>query len=214
MIILIGGEKGGTGKTTLATNLATLHALNGKDILLVDTDKQGSASNWAESRDEEQQVPRITCIQKFGKNLANDINDLEPRYEDIIIDAGGRDSIELRSSMVIAHKIYVPIQASQFDIWTLDPMEALIDQVHIINPTLKAYTLLNRASTNPSVKETTEAQDIVSEYENLTFSDIIIRDRIAFRKAAGEGKAVTEYLPKDNKAINELEALYHHLFSL
>ena len=93
MIILIGGEKGGTGKTTIAINLATLHALNGKDILLVDTDKQGSANSWAESRDEEQQLPRITCIQKFGKNLARDIKDLEPRYEDIIIDAGGRDSM-------------------------------------------------------------------------------------------------------------------------
>ncbi len=52
MVILIGGEKGGTGKTTIATNLAALRALAGHDVLLVDTDSQGSASYWASSRDE------------------------------------------------------------------------------------------------------------------------------------------------------------------
>ena len=44
MIVLIGGEKGGTGKTTIATSLA------GRDVLLIDTDPQGSANYWAQSR--------------------------------------------------------------------------------------------------------------------------------------------------------------------
>ena len=51
-IILIGGEKGGTGKTTLAVNLAALRASQGRDVLLIDTDIQASASYWAQSRDE------------------------------------------------------------------------------------------------------------------------------------------------------------------
>ena len=49
MIVLIGGEKGGTGKTTIATNLAALRAMAGRDVLLVDTDPQGSASYWTTS---------------------------------------------------------------------------------------------------------------------------------------------------------------------
>ena len=69
MVILIGGEKGGTGKTTIATNLAALRALAGHDVLLVDTDSQGSASYWASSRDEAGIKPRVACIQKFGKGL-------------------------------------------------------------------------------------------------------------------------------------------------
>lgn len=214
MIILIGGEKGGTGKTTIATNLATIHASKGKDILLVDTDKQGSSSSWAESRDEEEHNPRITCIQKFGKNLAKDIKDLEPRYEDIFIDAGGRDSVELRSSLAIADRIYIPVQASQYDVWTLDQMDELIGQTQALNPNLKAFIMINRASTNPSVKETSEAKEFVQDYKNLTFSNIIIRDRITFRKSAGEGQAVFEFKPKDPKAIKELEALYSHIFNI
>ena len=76
MIVLIGGEKGGTGKTTIATNLAALRALAGRDVLLVDTDPQGSASYWASSRDEDGIKPRVACIQKFGKGLQGEVQDL------------------------------------------------------------------------------------------------------------------------------------------
>lgn len=74
-IILIGGEKGGTGKTTLAVNLAALRALQGRDVLLIDTDVQASTSYWAQSRDEAQTRPRIACIQKFGKGLPTEVRD-------------------------------------------------------------------------------------------------------------------------------------------
>ena len=60
MVILIGGEKGGTGKTTLATNLAALRAQSGKDVLLLDTDVQASASYWAQIRDERDITPRVS----------------------------------------------------------------------------------------------------------------------------------------------------------
>ena len=73
MVILIGGEKGGTGKTTIATNLAALRALAWHDVLLVDTDSQGSASYWASSRDEAGIKPRVACIQKFGKGLQGEV---------------------------------------------------------------------------------------------------------------------------------------------
>ena len=94
MIVLIGGEKGGTGKTTIATNLAAKRALAGRDVLLIDTDPQGSANYWAQSRDESEPKPRrVACVQKFGKGLQAEVQDLAKRYEDILIDAGGRDSI-------------------------------------------------------------------------------------------------------------------------
>lgn len=212
MIILIGGEKGGTGKTTLATNLIAQHITNNNDTLLIDTDKQGSASTWTQSRDEEGHTPRIPCIQKFGKSLTQEIQDLKTRYQDIIIDAGGRDSIELRASLVIADKIYIPVQASQYDVWTLDQMNELVNSAQALNPALKAYVIINRASTNHNVKEAEEAATFLTDYENLIFSNIVIRDRIAFRKSAGEGQAVFEFTPKDKKAIEELDNLYNHIF--
>ena len=64
MIILIGGEKGGTGKTTLATSLAAVRAKEGNDVLLLDTDLQGSASKWIKIRDHFKVEPGIASVQK------------------------------------------------------------------------------------------------------------------------------------------------------
>jgi chromosome partitioning protein len=213
MIVLIGGEKGGTGKTTLATNLAAMRALAGRDVLLIDTDPQGSANYWAQSRDEEKINPRVACVQKFGKGIPAEVKDLATRYDDIIIDAGGRDSVELRSSMVIAEKVYIPIQPSQFDIWTLGQMDELVETARGFNPGLQARVIISRSSTNPSVRESDQAgQLLVADFPNLDLADVTIRDRIAYRKAAKDGMAVVELSPKDPKAAEEMETFYKEVY--
>ncbi len=212
MIILIGGEKGGTGKTTIATNLAAMRALAGRDVLLIDTDPQGSANYWAQSRDELEITPRVACVQKFGKGLRDEVKDLAHRYEDIIIDAGGRDSVELRSAMVVAHKAYIPIQPSQFDIWTLNQMETLVDISKEYNPGLQAWVIISRSSTNPSVHESDDTVEIMNDFSNLSLASMGIKDRIAYRKAASGGLCVSELKPKDAKAVEEMDALYKGVF--
>jgi len=212
MIILIGGEKGGTGKTTLATNLAAMRALTGRDVLLIDTDPQGSANYWAQSRDDENITPRVACIQKFGKGLPKEVQDLSGRYEDIIIDAGGRDSVELRSALVVVEKAFIPIQPSQFDIWTLNQMDELVETAKAFNPDIQAKVIISRSSTNPSVHESDDTGKLLDDFENLDLADVIIRDRIAYRKAAKDGISVTELKPKDPKAVNEMEILYKEIF--
>ena len=212
MIVLIGGEKGGTGKTTIATNLAALRALAGRDVLLVDTDPQGSANYWASSRDEDGIKPRVACIQKFGKGLQGEVQDLASRYQDIIIDAGGRDSVELRAAMVVAHKAFVPIQASQFDIWTLGRMNDLVVVAQGFNTDLRAWVVISRGPTNPSVTEIAEAGEILGDFENLDLAASVIRDRIAYRKAARDGRSVAELKPVDPKASSEVNAFYAEVF--
>lgn len=212
MIILIGGEKGGTGKTTLATNLAAMRALASRDVLLIDTDPQGSANYWAQSRDDEQVTPRVACVQKFGKGLPAEVKDLEHRYQDIIIDAGGRDSVELRSAMVVTRKVYIPIQPSQFDIWTLNQMDELVETAKGFNPDLQARVIISRSSTNPSVHESDDTSKLLADFPNLDLANVSIRDRIAYRKAAKDGLSVTELKPKDPKAVEEMETLYQEVF--
>jgi chromosome partitioning protein len=212
MIILIGGEKGGTGKTTLATNLAALRRTAGRDVLLVDTDIQGSASYWAARRDENTAVPRVSCIQKFGKGLQAEIQDLGTRYEDVVIDAGGRDSVELRAALVVAEKVYVPIQPSQFDIWTLARMDELVETGQGFNPNLVASVIICRASPNPVVSESAEATEAIRDFSHLRLASSVVRDRIAFRRAVREGLAVNEVTPSDAKARLEIETLYNEVF--
>lgn len=213
MIVLIGGEKGGTGKTTIATNLAAMRALSGRDVLLIDTDPQGSANYWAQTRDEEGIDARVACVQKFGKGLPREIKDLENRYEDIIIDAGGRDSVELRSALVVADKAFIPIQPSQFDIWTLGQMDELVETAKGFHPSLLAKVLISRSSTNPSVNEYAETCKLLSDFQNLVLAKTAIHDRIAYRKAAKDGISIEELKPKDTKAASEMTLLYSEVFT-
>jgi len=212
MIVLIGGEKGGTGKTTMATNIAAYRSSSGRDVLLVDTDKQSSASDWAAVREEVESVGRIPCVQVFGKQVSEQLQDLIGRYDDIIVDAGGRDSTELRSAMVVADRFFVPLQASQFDVWTVERMEELVAKAQTFNPRLEASVFINRASPHPKVREAQEAQEILEEYDNLRFSGVVVHDRIAFRRAASDGISVSEADSPDQKACTEVESLYTAIF--
>jgi chromosome partitioning protein len=212
MIILIGGEKGGTGKTTIATNLAAMRAITGRDVLIIDADPQGSANYWTQSRDELNITPRVACVQKFGKGLQAEVKDLATRYEDIIIDAGGRDSVELRSAMVVTNKVYIPIQPSQFDIWTLNQMDELVETAKGFNPDLQAWVIISRASTNPSVHEFDDTVEILNDFSSFNLASTGIKDRIAYRKAASGGIGISELKPKDPKAVEEMESLYKEVF--
>jgi len=217
MIVLFGGEKGGVGKSTLLSNLAVLRALSGREILLLDTDPQGSLAGWNAIRDENELEPSITCVQRSVKKdsikaFIREVRKLEEKYDDIFIDAGGRDSVELRSAMVVADIMLSPIQASQYDLWSLERLDELVQEASPSNLELKAYTVINRVSTNPSVKEAEEAMELLAEFPNLCTLKTTLKDRISFRKSVREGKSVLEFLPKDKKAITEIKELYKELF--
>lgn len=212
MILLLGGEKGGTGKTTLAVNMTALLALRGKDVLLVDTDKQGSANFWAGLRDEAGVTPRIPCVQKYGKGLPKDVLDLAGRYEEIILDAGGRDSMELRYCLGVADRLYIPVQPSQFDLVTLEQMDDLVRQAQTLNPNLQAFVVINRASTNPSVSDSDEAQSLIQDFEHLSLTSTVIRERVAYQRSVREGLGVVEVVRPDRKAVQEIQSFYGEVY--
>jgi chromosome partitioning protein len=212
MIISIACEKGGTGKTTIATNLAYARAKDGKDVVIVDADPQGSASFWCGVREEEGHAPRVYSIQKIGKGFTAQVLDLSRRYDDVIIDAGGRDSTELRESLTISNVVLIPLQASQYDIWTITRMDELVRNAKAFNTKLKAHIILNRGSSNPQVKESEEAKEIIAEFEDLSLLEITIKDRIIYRKSASLGKSVLEMNTQDLKANNEIMKLYEYLY--
>ena len=100
MIVLIANEKGGVGKTTISVNLAAMCRLAGHDVLLVDTDRQESAGTWAAMRHENEFHPTITCVSKTGK-VGRDLVELGQKYGMVIVDAGGRDSLEMRQALAV-----------------------------------------------------------------------------------------------------------------
>jgi chromosome partitioning protein len=193
--------------------MAAMLALQGKDVLLLDTDRQGTASFWATVREDTDVEPRIACVQKFGKGLASQVRDLATRYDEIVIDAGGRDSMELRYSLGVCDRAYVPVQPFQFDIWTIRQMDELVEMAQGLNDKLEAFIVLNRVSTNPAVREDQDTRDFFQQenFQNMTMVESVLRDRIAFRKSARDGLSVQEW-KQDKKATDEITQLFEEVY--
>lgn len=209
MIILFGTEKGGVGKTTVATNIAAMLAIAGRDVLLIDTDHQGSAQDWATIREGNEKLPQLTTINKFGQ-INQTVQKLLDKYDDIVIDAGGRESTELRSAILVADAWYIPTQASEFDVWSVMKMGALMSEMVTFRPNLLPKLLVSRASTHPSADDHSVVKECVKNMDCLAVSEAMLCERSAYRKAVSHGMSVLELEKRDRdiKSINEIKKLY------
>lgn len=209
MIVMVCSQKGGAGKSTAATNIAALLACKGNDVCLLDADKQSTSANWAADREEQSSLPAIHIVQKYD-NIKKTLEDLDSRYEYVIVDAAGRDSREMRTGMLAAHKVIIPLQCSQPDLDTLETMCSIVTQAQDMNEKMQVYTFLNRAPTNPSIHEHEEAKELLSEYITLNPLNSVLRDRKVYRDAMKSGKGISEMT--NSKAIEEVQSLYKEVF--
>jgi len=204
MIILIGSQKGGCGKSTTAVNISAELAGRGHDIVLVDADRQCTSANWAMDRVENTALATVHCIQKY-ENIRDTLLDLDKRYEYVIVDAAGRDSRELRTGMTAAHILVVPFRPSQPDLDTLPNMQEIIIQAKDLNHNLKVYGLITMAPTNPVIHEEAEARDCLNDYPEIKLLNTIIRDRKVYRDVMSDGLSVVEMNnPKAKMEIKKL----------
>lgn len=211
MIVLFGGEKGGTGKSTLATNLAVWLVRHGRDVILVDTDQQRTASHWVDRRNALNGLGTVHCAERRG-NVFHALRDLAKRYDEVIVDAGGRDSEELRTAMVGAHHLYMPLKASQPDLETSLHMDELVKLARSMNQDLQSRAIISMAPTNPAINEAQEAMELLAELHEFTLSGAIVRERKVYRDAIAEGRGVMEM--GNEKAIAEVETLAKEIYQL
>jgi chromosome partitioning protein len=211
MIILIGAEKGGSGKSTIATNVAVHLAKQAVDLVLVDTDAQATSARFVERRDDTQAQPSIPCVQKTG-DVSSTLRDLSRRYQVVIIDAGGRDSREMRSAMAVADLMLIPTKASQADLETLPKVNDLVSLARGLNPELKTTVVLSGAPTNPSIREVQDARELFSQFDQLTLADTTICERKVYRDALLAGRGVVEL--GNSQARAEIQLLSQEFFEL
>jgi chromosome partitioning protein len=217
-VILIGGTKGGTGKTTIATNMAVECINRGEDTIFMDCDRQQSASNWVSVRDshrkETKNLKGLPCIQKYGNNVNEAILSLKKKYKNVIIDAGGFDSAELRSALTTVDKFYTPFSPTQTDIWGLANLDQVIAWAKPYNKKLEPKVFINLADPNPNVKTLEKTKKILKDAKTqcIKLCDVVIYRRISFVHAIPQGRGVSELDSTDMKAVNEVRSLYNEIF--
>lgn len=214
MIIVVGNEKGGTGKTTVAVNLAAMAVRNGHDVLLVDADPgQQSAAKWVARREEGHgEAPAIQCVTLTGKNIEGRVRDLQKRYRLVIIDTGAVDSQELRACAVVADRFVVPVQGEAFDFWCLPTVEHIFSSAQKYNDRLRCKIILNRIPHQLLSVAPKEAESWVLENTPSLPSRVLpVVSRTAYGKASAEGLAVWEMPKRDPKAATEMQRLYREV---
>lgn len=216
MISLFGWEKGGVGKTNTAVQMAAMLALANKDVVLIDGDKQQSASNWAAIRTGSDTNPLpVPCATRLGRSVATDAALFGEKYKNVVIDAGGRDSAELRFAMAVADIVVMPISPGQYEAWAVDTMVALKKEIEDkIGRAVRVAAFINMG--NPSTSEVQETRDYLLEgyADVLELFDTTLFDRIVHRRSAREGLSVIEMTGAfaDPKAVSEVKSLYAEVY--
>ena len=207
MIVAVVSEKGGTGKTTIAIHLAGWRHKTGRDVMLLDSDRQGSAGYWVEIR-RRQELPAPETTVAVGAGLRRTVIDMAREYDDVIVDVGAGQGADIRTLMALADFVIVPLQPTGMDFWTVGLLDSMAMDGRKVNDGLVVKAVLNRAPTHHVDMDAMAAQAALSQCEELTTSGIVIRERSSIRRVIPLGNLVDEWQPKDRKGIEELGAVY------
>lgn len=200
-IISIIGQKGGTGKTTIALGLAVQSIKNNKSCVVIDLDPQASASNWADRRNMEE--PFVISTQ--ASRLKNVLETAKAQGVDlVIIDNAGKSTDASIASSKVSDKIIIPIQPNIFDIETLKNVKDIL----MLSSNKSGVVVINRAQ--PRTKRHIETMDLVLKL-GFQVSPVILFQRAAHIESANVGLSAFEHEPK-GKASKEMCDLYNYFF--
>lgn len=215
MIISIANQKGGVGKTTIATNLICNFVDNGSKALLIDADVQKSAMDFRNVRLENESIKQFPAVSNTTRSIKDDVKAFTD-FDYVVIDVGGRDSIVFRSALAGSDIVIVPVCPSPYDFWGSEQTFSIIAEAKEFNISMKAFAVINMARANTIIAS--EVSELIEDFQHrfpIKFLKNVLYDRIVYKYSANQGRAVFEMIGKelDQKANDEFKAFFKELKS-
>lgn len=193
MIISFLNQKGGVGKTTLAVNVAACLAAQGHRVLLIDADKQGSASTWASLRDD---AP-FQVVSLARPNMARDALKMAGDYEHTVIDGPPHAEEIARSCIAASDFVVLPIEPSGLSTWASDLTVRQVKEAQEFKQNLKCGFVVSRKIGKTVIGR--EIRNMASEV-GLTILESEVEQRVAFAESLTMGQTIFEWAEASSAA--------------
>lgn len=205
-VVAVLNQKGGAGKTTIATHLARAFQMDGQDVLLVDSDPQGSARDWAAVR-EDQPVPVVGLDRP---TIDRDLKALGKK-QIVVIDGAPQTADLAVSAIKAATFVLIPVQPSPYDIWAANDLVELVKaRIEITDGKLKAAFVVSRAIKGTRIGA--EVESALADY-GLPVLTSRITQRVSYPGSAALGSTVLDG-EQDKEAAKEVRALAREIQAL